>query len=146
MPNNRSGKCLCGGVSFTLALADTKAHVCHCHMCRKSGSGGPTISVDCENVKINGEDNLSWYRSSKSAERGFCKKCGSSLFFRLIDGSSYMNVSTGVLDDESGITIRDHIYVDCKPSYYDFADKCPRFTEAEFLAKIQGESNDATTN
>lgn len=146
MPDNRTGSCLCGAVSFTLNLTDKKAHICHCHICRKSGSGGPTISVDCENAVIRGEENLQWYRSSESAERGFCKNCGSSLFFRLINGSSYMNVSTGVLDDENGITIRDHIYVDCKPAYYDFADHTPRFTEAEFLAKIQGESNDTATN
>ena len=104
--NSRNGSCLCGGVSFTLSLTDRKAHVCHCHMCRKSGFGGPAISVDCENATIRGEENLTWYKSSEYAERGFCKRCGSSLFFRLIDGSSYMNVSTAALDDEDGIALR----------------------------------------
>lgn len=138
--NNRTGRCLCGDVSFTLVLTDMKAHVCHCSMCRKSGAGGPCISVDCENAEIKGEESLRWYKSSDHAERGFCKNCGSFLFFRTTDGSAYMNVSTAVLDDDTGITLRDHIYIDSKPEYYDFADHCPRLTEAQFLAKIQGES------
>lgn len=137
---------MCGKVSFDLKLVDQKAHVCHCSMCRKSGAGGPCISVDCEDTVIKGEESLHWYKSSDYAERGFCRNCGSFMFFRMIDGSNYMNVSTAVLDDDSGISIRDHIYIDSKPPYYDFADNCPRLTEAQFLAKIQGASNDTTAN
>lgn len=111
-------------------------------MCRKTGAGGPCISVDCESVTIRGEDSIQWYQSSDYAERAFCKKCGTSLFFRMTNGDDYMNVCTAVLDDERGITLRDHIYIDSKPAYYDFADTCPRYTEAEFRAKIQGDLND----
>lgn len=138
--SNRTGRCLCGDVSFALTLTDGKAHVCHCGMCRKSGAGGPCISVDCKDVVFRNEGKLRWYQSSEYAQRGFCHNCGSFLFFRMMDGSGYMNVSAAVLDDDTGITIRDHIYIDSKPPYYDFADNCPRLTEAQTIAKFQGDN------
>lgn len=131
----RHGSCLCGKVSFDAVLPMLSAHVCHCRMCRKSGSG-PSISVDCEELKIKGEEHVTWYRSSEEAERGFCKACGSSLFFRLVDGH-YMNVSAAALDREDDVSLKMHIYVDCKPPYYDIADRGPRLTEKEFLAKVE---------
>lgn len=136
--NKRSGSCLCGAVHFDLTLQNTKAHVCHCGMCRKWGAGGPVISVDCDtDVTIHGEENLRWYQSSEWAQRGFCRQCGSSLFYKLVmDGSNYMNVCVAALDNGNDITLKDHIFIDRKPPYYDFADNCPRLTEEEFLAKF----------
>lgn len=146
--SNRAGRCLCGGVQFSLTLKEAKAHVCHCGMCRKWGAGGPVISVDCESdVKIANPDNLTWYQSSEWAQRGFCRQCGSSLFYKLVmDGSNYMNVCVSALDDASDITLKDHIYIDCKPDYYDFADTCPRLTEAEALAFFAGNGDQGNVN
>ncbi len=144
---NRTGTCMCGSVKFTLTLTENTAHVCHCGMCRKWGAGGPAISLDCENVQFQSDATLQWYQSSEWAERGFCNRCGSALFFRLNhETGDYMNVSASALDNQDGITLKDHIYIDMKPPYYDFADKCPRLTEKETLALFQGEMNDTRTN
>jgi len=80
---NGKGSCLCGEVSFTAKNAIQSVGACHCGMCRKWG-GGPLMAVDCgTDVTFEGEKYISVYDSSEWAERGFCKKCGSHLFYRL---------------------------------------------------------------
>lgn len=138
---DRDGACLCGSVGFKVRLKSTNAHVCHCGMCRKCGSGGPAITIDCDaDVSFVNTQDFRWYKSSDWAQRGFCAKCGSSLFYKLeMEDSEYMNVSVSALHSDAGIVLKDHIYIDSKPTYYDFADDCPRLTEAELLAQFQGD-------
>lgn len=130
----RTGRCLCGNVKFEVTLSETSAHVCHCRICQKWG-GGPNLSIRCESGwKIDGEESITWYDSSDHAQRGFCKNCGTHLFFRTQDGSYYG--VTAALDNQDDLDIGEHIFIDSKPSYYDFADDRPRLTEKEFLERI----------
>ncbi len=133
----RSGGCLCGAVRFEVALTEEKFHVCHCGMCRK-WSAGPFMALSCQGgAKFTKQEGLAWYRSSKWAERGFCAQCGTSLFYRLAENPDAMFVvAVESLDDAGELPLAQHIYVDSKPDRYDFADKQPRLTEAEFLAQI----------
>lgn len=131
----RTGRCLCGEVEFEVTLQELDVHVCHCSICQK-WEGGPSLSLGCESGwKIKGEDNLTWFASSEWAERGFCKKCGSHLFFRMNDGR-YQGIPAAALDSQDGLKIASHIFIDKKPPYYDFADDTPRLTEEEFLKMV----------
>ena len=130
----RTGQCLCGSVQFEIELTSPHFSICHCGMCRR-WSAGPYMSVHGKGpgrfIKGN---TLAWYRASPWAERGFCTTCGSSLFYRLAEDHDAMLVAAvDALDDASGITLEQHIYIDAKPDRYDFADHCPRLTEAETL-------------
>ncbi len=134
-----TGRCLCGGVRF--AMAETPAiSVCHCETCRR-WSGAPMMAVHPEGgVDLQADGTLVWYRSSDWAERGFCSACGTSLFYRLAETPSYISVSAGALDDPGTIkAIGNHIFVDEKPAFYDFADAAPRLTGAEAMAEFTGE-------
>lgn len=132
-----TGRCLCGEVTFTGRGNVTNMHICHCRSCGRWG-GGPAFGLSFSSgIELSGP--ISWYNSSDWAERGFCTKCGSCLFYRLKSGD-FLQVSAGALDDQTLIPpIERHIYVDCKPSYYEFADNAPRLTEEEFLATIPQE-------
>lgn len=132
-----TGRCLCGQVKYQGKGLIRGVHVCHCGNCARWG-GGPAIGLDfSEGIEFEGP--VKWYQSSDHAQRGFCETCGSTIFFRLNDGS-WFNVGAGTLDDQSLIpNIESHIYVDKKPHYYEFTDDSPRLTEAEFLASLQGE-------
>ncbi len=78
-----SGSCLCGATLITAKSISKNVGACHCSMCRK-WSGGPLMAVDCgTDVSFEGEENISVFKSSEWAERGFCNKCGSHLFYRL---------------------------------------------------------------
>jgi hypothetical protein len=80
-----------------------------------------------------GQDAIGVYSSSDWAERGFCKHCGSPLFYRLKhDGAYYLPV--GLFDDTEDLTLVDEIFIDRKPSLYSFAEKTNKMTGAEFMA------------
>jgi len=136
----KSGHCLCGAIQVSATLANDEAHVCHCKTCQR-WVGGPFVSVACTPETVfEGQDAIAVYPSSDWAERGFCKICGSPLFYRLkSDGSYYLPV--GLLDDTEGLTLTSEIYIDRKPSWYSFAEKTNRMTEAEFLAMIAASQN-----
>jgi len=131
---NRSGNCLCGKINFEVSLCKKAVHICHCHLCQKWG-GGPGFAVQVEgDWQVDGAENLTWFASSEWAQRGFCKTCGTHIFFKTNDGS-YHGVTANI-DNLDDLKIEEHIFVDSKPDYYDFADDSPRLTEEEFLVKI----------
>ena len=83
--NPASGRCLCGEVQFTAKLPSKWVAHCHCTMCqRSSGSAFVTwVGLDSDQCRIEDPRNhLAWYQSSDQGERGFCSRCGSTLFFR----------------------------------------------------------------
>lgn len=132
-----AGGCLCGAVRFTVAEAPVLFHVCHCDMCRR-WSGGPSLSVHVTGgVIFEGEANVTVYRSSDWAERGFCTICGANLFYRLVDSEEHM-LSVGVLDDQAPFVMEEQCFIDEKPPGYSFANDVPLLTAAEVYARFAG--------
>lgn len=127
------GKCLCGAI--TLSTKQTSdVEVCHCHMCRQWG-GGPLLAVHCgSEVEISGRNQLTVFDSSKWAERGFCSACGTHLFYRL-KGSNDYSIPVGLFQDQNHFKMKEQIFIDKKPSYYEFANKTPVLTETEVFEK-----------
>ncbi len=138
-----SGQCLCGAVKFTATPKREKFSVCHCKMCRR-WAGGPFFAVDCgTDVTFQDETQIGIVQSSQWAERGFCKSCGSALFYRLKgDGSHQM--AMGALEGADAYEFGLQVFIDKKPDGYDFANRTRTMTEAEIIAMFAppaGESN-----
>jgi hypothetical protein len=131
-----TGKCLCGAVRYTAASAPKHHHVCHCGMCRR-WSGGPVFAANVRGVTFEAEEHISRYRSSDWAERGFCKQCGSHLFYYLVPAQIYM-MCVGSLDDAAALVLSYEVFIDEKPEGYGFAGDHPRLTGAEAIAKYSG--------
>jgi len=135
------GKCLCGSVHFEVDGVH-EIDVCHCSMCR-NWNGGPFVGADIRgHVTFKSESTLTWFASSDWAKRGFCITCGSSLFYKLNDQDDFWSISAGVFDLPKGLSIGKEIFVDEKPDYYNFSGDQPRYTGPEFLAMIQGQSDE----
>ena len=135
------GKCLCGSVRFTVEDIH-EIDVCHCNMCR-NWNGGPFVGADIRGtVTFDSDDTLTWYASSDWAKRGFCSKCGSSLFYKLNDQDDFWSISAGLFELPEGLNIAKEIFVDEKPDYYNFSGDQPRYTGPEFLAMIQGQNDE----
>ncbi|MCC5809654.1 MAG: GFA family protein [Ectothiorhodospiraceae bacterium] len=134
----KTGSCLCGSVRVVARPKSHSIGACHCDMCRKWG-GGPLFAAECEgNVSFEGADLISTFSSSEWAERGFCRKCGTHLFYRLTQEGHYA-IPVGLLDDEGEWKLAEQIFVDRKPSFYSFAEKTRNLTEAEVFAQYSGE-------
>lgn len=127
-----TGTCMCGAVKITGTADEPKVGVCHCDMCRR-WSSGPFFEVSCEDVTFEGADNITKIRSSDWAERGFCKKCGSNLFYHIIDGDEFQ-IAAGILDDQSDLRMYLQVFIDSKPSFYTLAEKTETMTGAEVFA------------
>jgi hypothetical protein len=128
-----TGRCLCGAVRFSTEEVETDHHACHCGMCRRWSGGTAFFAATVQGVVFEGVEHLARYTSSDWAERGFCKTCGSTLFYFLKPTATYM-MSVGAFDDPSGFRLVREIFIDHKPAGYDFVGDHPRWTEAETLA------------
>jgi hypothetical protein len=117
----KSGSCLCGGVSFEMHGALDDVIACHCGQCRKqTGNYWASTHSDDKDLRFITQDTLAWYRSSEKAQRGFCKACGSTLFWKT-DGSDHTSICVGAIDGKSGLKLGGHIYVDDAGDYYEIA-------------------------
>ena len=132
------GGCLCGAVRYSLSKAPEAYGACHCGMCRR-WTGGPAMAASVGAVHFDGEEHVGRYASSDWAERGFCIKCGTCLFYRLMEPDHYV-LWVGAFDDPEPFALSGEIFVDEKPSGYEFAGDHPRLTAAEFMATLQEDS------
>jgi hypothetical protein len=124
------GRCLCGAVTMTVAQVDNKLTACHCEMCRRWG-GGPLLAVGCDGeVQIQGEEAVGVYDSSPWAERGFCKTCGTHLFYRIKQAQQY-HLPLGLFGDAVSPTFIRQYFIDKKPGCYTFAEQTEDLTEAQ---------------
>ncbi|MFO1034313.1 MAG: GFA family protein [Hyphomicrobiales bacterium] len=116
------GSCLCGGVSFDITGPLRPVVMCHCTQCRKqSGHVGAFTACDDKDLHFTCKDTLAWYRASDLAGRGFCKNCGSLLFWKG-DGKDYISITAGSLDKPTGLAVEGHIYCADKGDYYEIKD------------------------
>ena len=138
MPDTYSGKCLCGAVTLTVTPKNIHFDACHCSMCRR-WAGGPLLAVECEaDAVFEGKDSIRVYDSSEWAQRGFCKACGTHLYYRL-KGDGHFAVPIGLLDDSVPWEFTTQIFVDQQPNYYEFANETKHMTGAEVFAAFAPE-------
>ena len=120
-----TGQCLCGAVKFEALNIEKRIHACHCSMCRRwNGSPGMGCSVGA--VRFYGEESIGRYPSSEWAERGFCKKCGSNLFY--FQKPDRYTMSVGAFNDQP-FELEKEIFCSYKPAWYDFAGDQPKHRE-----------------
>jgi len=101
--------------------------------------GGPLMAAGCgTEVVFEGAENITVYNSSEWAERGFCRQCGSHLFYRLKDSNEYQ-MAAGLFTDQQRFNFDLQVYIDKKPSFYSFVNKTKEMSEAEVIEKYTPE-------
>ncbi|SBS26656.1 Putative glutathione-dependent formaldehyde-activating enzyme [Marinomonas spartinae] len=124
--------CLCGSVEFTINSPFISANICHCSQCRKTHGGVGAAYGSCLKEDIdwgNSKKRIRRYESSERGRRGFCKDCGSPIYYYHKDFPNHMEISLGVLDEEPNITPEYHLFVKNKPEWYDIHDDLPKYDE-----------------
>ena len=136
MSETNKGSCLCGAVSFTTTGRLRGVVYCHCSQCRKqSGHFYAATNVPDENLKVEGRDQITWYAASQSARRGFCRTCGSALFWKHKD-LDYTSVLAGAFEKPTGLDSESHIFVADKGDYYEIADGLPQYEKSSPSVKV----------
>ncbi len=129
MAEEHTGSCNCGGVRFRTRGQLREVLFCHCSQCRKqTGLYYAATNVLNRDIDMEGVDNITWYQSSTSARRGFCKICGSALFWAA-DGQDYTSIMAGAFDGPTGLDAGVHIFCADKGDFYEINDDLPRFEQ-----------------
>lgn len=127
MTEIHDGSCLCGAVRFRARGEMREVIACHCTQCRKqTGHYLAATNVADENLTLEGEESLRWYRASSFARRGFCGNCGSVLFWKA-DSESYTSITAGSFEKPTGLKLTVHIFCADKGDYYDIDDGLPQY-------------------
>jgi len=122
----KKGSCLCGGVRFEVTCELPAPDACHCVQCRKhSGHYFASTNVPRSAIAISGQESVTWYQSSAKVRRGFCSKCGSSLFWDP-PARDWIAVAMGAFDSPTGTHLAMHIFVAEKGDYYEIDDGLPQ--------------------
>ena len=133
-----AGHCLCGAVTITVAgQHDPRVGACHCRMCQR-WSGGLFLCFTAEASAVTVTGEVARYRSSSFAERAFCSRCGSHLWFNDVetDGKprSY-ELMPGLFDAARSWPLRSEIYVDRAMTCVQLAGDHRRKSRAEYEAE-----------
>lgn len=129
----RTGRCLCGGVRYVVEGAVEPPQICHCRECqRQSGHAWAAITAAVSQVTLSDEGSLGWYRVTAKARRGFCRDCGSFLFWQRI-GSDSIDISMGSLDDRDDLRLDAEIFC---------GERAPYAAEAGQVRAFPKESGD----
>jgi len=121
-----TGGCLCGEVRFEIHGTLMDVIDCHCSKCRRfHGHVGAYTATDRENLVLLQSHTLKWFRSvtdeTPNVHRGFCRECGSSLFWDP-RGKPRISIAAGALDEPTGLTTAGHVWVSQIGDYYEITD------------------------
>jgi hypothetical protein len=132
MSQSRTGGCLCGAVRYRVDGLLRPVVMCHCSQCRRQTGHflAATAAGRADFVLLHDEE-LRWYAASDAARRGFCGRCGSTLFW---DGKGldYLSIAAGSLDDSAALPLAGHIFTADKGGYYDINPSEPQVPDGSF--------------
>jgi hypothetical protein len=123
------GGCLCGALRYALhGVSDDVAH-CHCRICQRSSGAGMLTWATYPAAAmryVSGEPSV--YRSSASAVREFCGRCGTQLIFRGDDGAT-VDVTVASLDEPDLLVPAANIWTGARRAWlHHFDASLPSYT------------------
>jgi hypothetical protein len=123
-----AGACLCGAVTFTVALPPKWVAHCHCSMCRRAhGAGFVTwVGVEAGAFTLTKSEALATYASSPGASRQFCAKCGSPLFFKSERWPGEVHVARAAIAGDVGMNPAAHAFFSDKADWVHVNDQLPK--------------------
>lgn len=129
------GHCLCGAVTIALDGPNHEIEICQCDMCRR-WAGSFYSAQTGKSVTVSGEDSITTYQSSEWAERAFCTKCGSNLWYRFLPTGN-RSFSAGLFDAAATHAIEKEIFVDERADWCRLLGDHPRQTGEEVIAEAK---------
>ncbi len=134
-PITATGRCLCGAVRYEVRGPLRDVSSCHCEQCRRtSGHFVAATAARLGDFVLVENGGLEWYQSSAEARRGFCRECGSRLFWKHA-AREEISIMAGTLDQPTGLKTRMHIFVDQAADYDTVPEGMQTMTGVEYLAQ-----------
>jgi len=116
VPVRATGGCLCGAVRYQVRGPLRDVVVCHCGRCRRThGDAAGYSRCAVGDLDVSESSGLRWF-AQDGRERGFCARCGASLFWRVAGGAT-VSIAAGSLDAPTGLRTVAHIHLDSRGDY-----------------------------
>lgn len=131
-----NGNCLCGVIEFSAELPSNWVAHCHCTMCQKTGGSAfvTWVGIAKQNCEIRDPlKQLQWFPSSPEAKRGFCKQCGSTLFFESSRWPDEIHITLSNFRSPLDKTPQVHAFWDTHVDWITINDNLPRKTAKQIL-------------
>ena len=99
------GGCGCGAVTYVVTGPLRDVYDCHCERCRKfTGHHMAATAAHPDAVAVSDTaGHLAWYSPVPRVHYGFCRRCGSSLFWRTDDRPDSVSICAGTLAIPTGL-------------------------------------------
>lgn len=116
----RTGRCLCGAVSFKLASEPLASRICWCRDCQHlAANGSVNLLVAADGLTISGalSEHTKTADSGNQVTRQFCPSCGTHLFAFSSARPRFRVLRAGNLDDPSSIQPSMNIWAESAPAW-----------------------------
>ena len=121
--------CLCKGVNMTISGQFRPVMNCHCVQCTKThGNFAAYTACLDECITYTNKKTLKWFNSSKAAKRGFCSRCGPSIFYKR-KNSKITSIAAGMFSNPTKLKTLSNIYTKDKLDYYKLDPTLPKFNK-----------------
>ena len=125
--SSKIAQCLCGGIKIKVKGELRDVTNCHCSQCRKThGNYAAYTCCPEENVTFISKKTLKWYQSSTFAKRGFCSRCGASMFCKTLK-SKELDIAAGMFNNPTTMKTVSNIFTKDKLDYYELDPNLPKF-------------------
>src|SRR5487761_1318786 len=107
VPTPITGRCLCGGVTYSVDAEPVWQGICHCSNCqRQTASAFSTVvGVPSKALTVQGSTLVSFKTVSEgfqsTTERRFCSTCGSPIYSTIESMPEVAFLKAGTIDDIS---------------------------------------------
>ena len=105
----RTGRCLCGSVSYELSGDLIATAVCHCSHCQRQSGGAFSVNLIAHESQLVITGELKTYEERGElgddvyVRRKFCPECGSPIVSELAKSQGVLAVKAGTLDDKADV-------------------------------------------
>jgi len=123
------GGCLCGAVRYRAEGEPVNERICHCRLCQRAVGAAFNARILFRVEALAVEGPVAFAHSSPDIRRGFCPRCGTTMFSRR-DRQGVVGVTTGSLDDPSVFRPQMHIFTASRQPWVVIDDGLPQYEGA----------------
>jgi len=124
-----TGQCLCGKISYQITAQPLGAGNCHCGNCRRTSGAAFSSWAYFEKSKFALNGQLTQYKSSDWAERGFCPQCGSQIICYDSRLPDCVAITVGSLDNPNDIVPQIDAWTSSRLNWLHLSRELPDFPE-----------------